>query len=291
MQIKPMSDPVHRGRLLACAGGVALCAGLLACAGVCRDAPRPRAPARPNRLSLDGSGGRAPHHPLNSPKAPVSRASATAEADYNRALESARSGSLTDALSDFRRIARLPEAASVRDAATGTDLRERAAYQAAICLSAAGRSREAIQALDALLSRTPSATILIGCRDYLAKLRGGRLTASEERWLARAQKKRQEEERARQWRLAACGPKALGYVLRSHAQPASWQTLAREAGMTRQGTSMDGLARCARQRGFSAVGVQVDLAQLTEQPPPASALPLCPNYVIAEQADRQKVQV
>jgi len=209
-----------------------------------------------------------------------------AKMSYGQAMNQAQNGRFQKALALFQRVAARPEASQVRDPALGIDLREQGAYQAAICLKMLGKKREALQAFDQLLARFPSPMIRQGCRGYLLRLRDGRLTIQEARWLKGAEQKQQAWQRGQEWEQAACGPKALAYLLQQWGVKVSWKTLAHEAQMTRFGTSMGALARCARRRGFSAVGLQVVPEELGKQPLPALALLRYGHYVVVEQVER-----
>ncbi|MCC6443833.1 MAG: hypothetical protein IT210_10310 [Armatimonadetes bacterium] len=171
-----------------------------------------------------------------------------------------------------------------------SSLQERAAYQAAICLKSLGRREEAIRAFDALLARPPSPQIRKGCTTYLLALRKNGLTRQESGWLAKVDERQVASLQAAAWARAACGPQSLTRVLQRYDAKVAWKTLAHEAGMSREGTTLLALARCARKRGFSAVGLQVLPDELHQQRKPVLALLRRSHFVVVEKADRKGIR-
>src|SRR5262249_32663056 len=64
--------------------------------------------------------------------------------------------------------------------------------------------------------------------------------------------------------LGDCGPRALKSVMRKLGLEVGADELARAAGTTQLGTTLDGLVKAAAKHGLKAEGIQVNLAALKE---------------------------
>lgn len=78
---------------------------------------------------------------------------------------------------------------------------------------------------------------------------------------------------------ADCGPRALRLACEGMGVHARLEDLRREAGTTRMGTTLAGLARAAQAQGLKAAGVQMDLPALERLSRPAVAWIDADHYV------------
>ena len=93
-------------------------------------------------------------------------------------------------------------------------------------------------------------------------------------------------------KLADCGPRALAIVATSLGVSAYPAALAKTAGTTRYGTSLEGLTKAARECGLQAEGIQADLNALKTISTPAVAWVDGEHYlaVLRVEGDRATVR-
>jgi tetratricopeptide (TPR) repeat protein len=141
---------------------------------------------------------------------------------------------------------------------------EQGAYQAAICAYQLN-PQQGIQQMIRFIEEHPNSPLVIGAYKRILRWTNEKPPAAAQRAWEKAQAAHQE----RLKRAAACGPKALAYLLtHEFALPTDWQTLMKECGTGIDGTSLWALAQAARKRGFSAVGLEVSREGLLQQEPP-----------------------
>ena len=165
----------------------------------------------------------------------------------------------------FRQLAaqRLAVPALPLDPSFGT-WSEQGAYQAAICAYQLN-PQQGIQQMIRFMEEHPNSPLVIGAYKRILRWTNEKPPAAAQR----AWEKAQAAQKERLKRAAACGPKALAYLLTNEfGQPTDWQTLMKECRTDIDGTSMWALAQAARQRGISAVGLEVSRDGLLQQEPP-----------------------
>ncbi len=141
---------------------------------------------------------------------------------------------------------------------------EQGAYQAAICAYQINRE-EGIRQMIAFIEQHPESPLVYGAYKRILRWTNEKPPAAAER----AWQKAQAAQTERLKRAAACGPKALAYLLtHEFSQPTDWQTLMKECDTDIGGTSMWALAQAARKRGLSAIGLEVSRKGLLQQEPP-----------------------
>lgn len=89
----------------------------------------------------------------------------------------------------------------------------------------------------------------------------------------------------------SCGPAALLFICHRFAVPASFQQLCLFAGTSRNGTSLEGLARAARAINLDALGIQVDYEGITHLHYPAIAWVDGNHYIAVLHADARGVVI
>ncbi|GBC93368.1 hypothetical protein HRbin15_01859 [bacterium HR15] len=141
---------------------------------------------------------------------------------------------------------------------------EQGAYQAAICAYQLD-PRQGIQQMIRFMEDHPTSPLVIGAYKRILRWTNEQPPAAAQRAWQKAQAARAE----RLKETAACGPKALAYVLQHEfGVPTDWRRLMKECGTTLEGTSLWALAQAARKRGVSAVGLEVSRNGLLQQQPP-----------------------
>ncbi len=91
--------------------------------------------------------------------------------------------------------------------------------------------------------------------------------------------------------LGDCGPRALQIIFRKLGRETTLQSLTKDAGTTKAGTSLEGLAKAAEAQGFKAEGIQVNLAALKELQGPAVAWTNGNHYVAVLKVDGDAVTI
>jgi len=158
---------------------------------------------------------------------------------------------------------RISEPALPIDPSFGT-WSEQGAYQAAICAYQLD-PEQGIQQMVRFMEEHPDSPLVYGAYKRILRWTNEKPPAAAQR----AWEKVQIAQRERLKRSAACGPKALAYLLtHEFAQPTDWQQLMQECETGIEGTSLWALAEAARKRGLSAVGLAVSRKGLLEQSPP-----------------------
>ncbi len=141
---------------------------------------------------------------------------------------------------------------------------EQGAYQAAIC-AYQFNPQAGIQQMIQFMEQYPTSPLVIGAYKRILRWTNDKPPAEAERAWQKAQRARREQMK----RAAACGPKALAYVLEQEfGIRTDWRALMKECGTELEGTSLWALAQAARRRGISAVGLEVSRKGLLEQSPP-----------------------
>jgi hypothetical protein len=165
----------------------------------------------------------------------------------------------------FRQLAeqRIATPALPLDPSFGT-WSEQGAYQAAICAYQLN-PQQGIQQMIRFIEEHPHSPLVVGAYKRILRWTNEQPPAAAQRAWQKVQAAQQE----RLKRAAACGPKALAYLLtHSFGQPTDWQRLMQECGTGIDGTSLWALAQAARKRGISAVGLEVSREGLLQQEPP-----------------------
>jgi len=141
---------------------------------------------------------------------------------------------------------------------------EQGAYQAAICAYQLD-PQQGIEQMIRFIEEHPDSPLVIGAYKRILRWTNEKPpVAAQHAW-----QQAQAAQKERMKRAAACGPKALAYVLKHEfGIDARWQALMKECGTELEGTSLWALAQAARKRGLSAVGLEVSHKGLLEQEPP-----------------------
>jgi hypothetical protein len=141
---------------------------------------------------------------------------------------------------------------------------EQGAYQAAICAYQLD-PQQGIQQMIRFIEEHPTSPLVAGAYKRILRWTNEKPPAAAQRAWQKAQTARME----RMKETAACGPKALAYVLQHEfGMPTDWRTLMRECGTALEGTSLWALAQAARKRGLIAVGLEISRQGLLQQRPP-----------------------
>lgn len=163
---------------------------------------------------------------------------------------------------------------------------EQGAYQAAICAYQINR-QQGIQQMIRFIEEHPDSPLVVGAYKRILRWTDEKPpVAAQHAW-----QKTQAAQKERLKRAAACGPKALAYVLQHEfGMEADWQALMKECGTEPEGTSLWALAQAARKRGISAVGLEVSRTGLLELEPPFLVWNPIGHYVaVLKRDDRWQV--
>lgn len=141
---------------------------------------------------------------------------------------------------------------------------EQGAYQAAICAYQLD-PQQGLQQMIRFIEEYPASPLVVGAYKRILRWTNAKPPAAAEK----AWHKAQAAQRERMKMNAACGPKALAYILKEEfGIDIDWKVLMQECGTELEGTSLWALAEAARKRGISAIGLEVSRAGLMQQGPP-----------------------
>lgn len=144
---------------------------------------------------------------------------------------------------------------------------DQAAYQASVCLEAAGRKDEARKEFLSFLKNRPRSPLLQAVYRRLKRLNGGKTTPEYDRLFQESLDKQQKWIR---FETSTCGPKCVEYLLKALGKKSPTYTeLAKLCGTTDKGTSLDGMRRCMKARGIPGYGFLVNRKDFAGLPLPA----------------------
>jgi len=145
-------------------------------------------------------------------------------------------------------------------------VRDQAAYQAAVCLNAEGKTAEYRAALVEFIKTQPMSPLVHAVYKRLVKL-DGKATPEVDQLLQTAVDAQQKQIR---FEMSVCGPKALAYLFKLTGKgDFDYKTLAKECGTTDTGTTIEGLRKCMRLHGLEYYGFQVAKGDLPSVAVPA----------------------
>lgn len=131
---------------------------------------------------------------------------------------------------------------------------EEAAYQAAVCLQAAGKKDAARQAFKTFIQTRPLSGLA-----YAAYRRLVRLDGPNPAYDALIQSATKKQEAHARFEMTVCGPKALAKLLQlTKNEKRDYRDLARMCHTGPKGTTADDMRHAMRDLGFDTFGVQVD---------------------------------
>lgn len=167
-------------------------------------------------------------------------------------------------------------------------IKDEAAYQSAVCLSAMGKKQEAVQAFEAFLKEHPESPLIVAAHKRLERLNGGK---SDPKWDAALQAAVTFQEKQARKELAMCGPKALSKVLQILGKPSRpYQEFAKLAGTNDSGTTLEGMKAALSELGISAFGYELNAGDFGRLDYPVIWL-VSQHYLVALRSDARVVTV
>jgi len=154
---------------------------------------------------------------------------------------------------------------------------DQAAYQAIVCLEAAGKKDEARKEYVLFLKDRPKSPLIYGVHKRLVRLNGGKTTDEYDKLLQEAIEK---QEKWIKIEISTCGPKCLEYLLKATGKkPPSYTELAKLCGTDDKGTTLQGMRNGMKACGFPVNGFVVNRKDFTTLPTPAIWL-IVDHYVV-----------
>lgn len=137
---------------------------------------------------------------------------------------------------------------------------DQAAYQAAVCLQADGKTEEAKKAYRDFLRERPLSPLIQACFRRLKKLNGGTALKSDE---ALAEAATAKQEAHMRFEMSVCGPKAIAYMLKKGYLKADqgeldYKAIAKLCGTTDKGTTVEQMRDGLKKLGIMSYGVQLN---------------------------------
>lgn len=168
------------------------------------------------------------------------------------------------------------------------NLPDQAAYQAAVCLMAEGKTDLAAEELLRFIKERPRSPLVHAAYKRLLKLKCGDDLAEIDSATQAAV--RMQEERMR-LETAVCGPKVIEYIANQLGRgKAHYQDIAKYAGTTEQGTTLNGMLTALRKLGFEPSAYKLIAGDLRKLPTPAILLE-ADHYVAVERVSESSLHV
>jgi hypothetical protein len=143
---------------------------------------------------------------------------------------------------------------------------DQAAYQAAVCLVADGKAKEAEAEFVRFIKERPLSPLVHAAHGRLVRLNGGE---SKREWDETLQSAVTAQERHIRFETSVCGPKAIERWLPLLGKPKrGYKELAKLCGTTDAGTSLEGMRKGLRACGVETYGVEVNRADFNVLPVP-----------------------
>jgi hypothetical protein len=143
---------------------------------------------------------------------------------------------------------------------------DQALYQAAVTLNAEKKTAEYRAALEEFIQKQTLSPLVHACYKRLMQLDG---KVKPEIEIAMQKAIKAQEEKAK-LDAAQCGPKAVAYVLEREGKGAvDHETLSKECGTTKQGTTLDQMRGALQKHGLDYFGFKVGLGDLPKIACPA----------------------
>lgn len=157
--------------------------------------------------------------------------------------------------------------------------KDQGAYQAAVCLAAAGQESEAKREFLRFIEERPESPLVHAAFKRLRRMNGGEYDPNAIPLMETAVAKQQAKIR---FENSVCGPRAAAYALRLLRKGEfDYKALAKRCGTTDRGTTVQGLCKGLEQSGAKAYAYRVNADDLTKTPLPAILL-VEGHYVVLE---------
>jgi hypothetical protein len=164
---------------------------------------------------------------------------------------------------------------------------EQAAYQAAVCLIAEGKSDQAKKEFSTYMKERPLSPLCKACYDRLNRLYGKHTPEADE--LYQADVKAQEKQV--RFETSVCGPKAIAALLPLLGKPTQpYQTLAKLCGTTDTGTTIEGMRNGLKKLGIQSFGFELNATDFSKMQTPAILLHQ-DHYLLVKKIADGKVEV
>lgn len=158
-------------------------------------------------------------------------------------------------------------------------LKDQAAYQSAVCLSAAGKKEEARQAFIQFFKDYQLSPLVHAVRRRLIALNGGKSTSEIDALVETAVEKQQEHA---QLEMSSCGPRAIFRLLNLLGKnPPAIEEIGRRCKSTNQGTTLAGMQKGLSSFGLNSYGYELNRTDFESVPLPALWLS-GDHYVVVE---------
>lgn len=135
-------------------------------------------------------------------------------------------------------------------------LSDQAAYQAIVCLDADGKKDEAVKEYRKFMQERKLSPLIHACFRRLERLNGNKPKPEDEALL---QVGIDAQEKQIRFETSVCGPKALARLLPLYGKPEKdYKEIAKLAGTTDEGTTMEGLKNASEELGLQPVGLDLN---------------------------------
>ena len=142
-------------------------------------------------------------------------------------------------------------------------LKDQAAYQAAVCLMAEKKDKEAVAALVAFLKEYQLSPLVHAAHRRLEMLAPESQSAHDEL----LQKAITAQEKHIRFETSVCGPKVISYLLEKLGKPRkNYKELAKLCGTTDTGTTLDGMRRGLKACGLDSFGYELNRSDFLRLP-------------------------
>lgn len=191
------------------------------------------------------------------------------------AYHAAKQGDFAQARQQFLETAKTYRGTGVMGADYG-GLSDQAAYQAAVCLVAEKRFKEAEAEFIQFMKSRPESPLVHACFKRLVRLNGGEPKPEYEALLQSAVT---SQEKKIAFESSVCGPKTIEYLLKTYPElgqrvgrTPDYKELAKLCGTTSDGTTVEGMRKGLEQLGLEVFAYKLNRQDLTGAKLPAILL-------------------
>jgi hypothetical protein len=180
---------------------------------------------------------------------------AVTRARMSNAYQIAQKKDFAKARAEFMQASYQHKGSDAMNPAYGT-LTDQAAYQAIVCLEADGKKDEAAREYRKFMEERKLSPLVHACFRRLERLNGNKPKPEDEALL---QVGIDAQEKQIRFETSVCGPKALEKLLPLYGKPAKdYKEIAKLAGTTDEGTTMEGLKTASEELGLQPVGLDLN---------------------------------
>lgn len=170
-------------------------------------------------------------------------------------------------------------------------IEEEASFQHAVCTGARGDKQAAEQEYDDFMRQYPQSILVHAAVKRITRLHNGDIPDSADALWKQAMHQQKVYDDRKRREESMCGPECLAELLRRQGRTADIHALADAMQTGPEGTTLEQLARVAKQQGFTPQGLELTQKGLAQQSLPLIALLAPGHYVLVQAVNADSVTI